>query len=110
LSRAGHVFFEQRILSFDTCCDRSFAPNLPEGHKKVSIVTICLLSYFEQVVVNAKTISCSTAEISGLSERAGEAIAQALDLTNDMIQDTLEAIRQEIDGLFALADAVVGVY
>ena len=41
---------------------------------------------FIQAVQNRRSISCTTAELMSLSDRAGEAIATALRLTNDLIQ------------------------
>ena len=41
---------------------------------------------FTQAVLNARTISCSTEEISSLSDRASEALASALTITHQLLQ------------------------
>ena len=62
---------------------------------------------FTQAVLNKRSISCSTEEFASLSDRADEAITQALTLTHELIQTLLEEIRQSKDALFTLTDSVV---
>lgn len=63
---------------------------------------------FVQAVLNKKTISCSTAEIMGLSHRAAESIHQALTITNEIIQELVtKTILPSMDRLFSFADSVV---
>ncbi|KAJ1417315.1 muts domain V-domain-containing protein, partial [Ochromonadaceae sp. CCMP2298] len=51
-------------------------------------------------------ISCSTEEFNSLSDRANEAITQALSLTHELIQALLADLRTNIDCLFTLTDSV----
>ena len=62
---------------------------------------------FTQAVLNKRTISCSTEEFNSLSDRANEAITQALTLTHELIQALLAEVRESIDALFSLTDSVV---
>lgn len=62
---------------------------------------------FTQAVLNKRTISCSTEELNSLSDRANEAITQALTLTHELIQSLLAEVRESIDALFTLTDSVV---
>jgi DNA mismatch repair protein MSH4 len=62
---------------------------------------------FTQAVLYKRTISCSTEEFSSLSDRAGEAITQALTLTHELIQSLLSEIRESINSLFTVTDSVV---
>lgn len=64
---------------------------------------------FTQAVLNKRTISCSTDEFSSLSDRADEAITQALTLTHELIQSLLAQVRDSIDSLFTLTDSVVSL-
>jgi DNA mismatch repair ATPase MutS len=66
-----------------------------------------LPSKYIQAVQNRQSISCSTAELNSLSDRAVESITQALSITNELVQSLLEVIRQDIDYLFGLIDSVV---
>jgi DNA mismatch repair protein MSH4 len=61
---------------------------------------------FIQAVLNTKTISCTTEEIASLSDRATEAIDNALTLTNELIQSLMEKIRINMDFLFNLVDSI----
>jgi hypothetical protein len=61
---------------------------------------------FTQAVLNARTISCSTEEISSLSDRAGEALASALRITSELLQELTSEARTHMDALFALTDSV----
>lgn len=65
---------------------------------------------FTQAVLNKRTISCSTEEFNSLSDRANEAITQALTLTHELIQNLLSEVRTNIDCLFTLTDSVVRNY
>ena len=60
-----------------------------------------------QAVKNKRTISCTSEEIASLSDRAAEAIATCLHTTNELLQQTLEAIRSKIEILFTVADSIV---
>jgi DNA mismatch repair ATPase MutS len=62
---------------------------------------------FTQAVLNRRTISCTTEEFASLSDRAAEAITQALTLTHELIQNLLEEIRGSVEALFTLTDSVV---
>ena len=62
---------------------------------------------FTQAVLNKRSISCSTEEFNSLSDRANEAITQALTLTHELIQTLLADIRESVDCLFTLTDSVV---
>jgi DNA mismatch repair ATPase MutS len=64
-------------------------------------------SIFIQAVQNARSVSCTTAEIMSLSDRAAENIAMALTITQQLIQDALAGIRKHIEILFNIADAIV---
>ena len=66
-----------------------------------------LPAVFTQAVLNRRTISCSTEDFTSLSDRANEAITQALTLTHELIQALLAEIRDSIDFLFSLTDSVV---
>ena len=56
-------------------------------------------------MVQSKTLlSCTTAHVSALSQRAQEAKATALRLTFDALHDLMELARTHIEALFALAD------
>ena len=61
---------------------------------------------FIQPVLHKKTISCSTEEVSSLSDRANESISTALTLTNDMIQDTIADVRRHMASIFLLVDSI----
>lgn len=61
---------------------------------------------FTQAVLNARSISCSTEEISSLSDRAGEALASALRITSELLQELTTEARTHMDALFALTDSV----
>ena len=61
---------------------------------------------FIQPVLHKKTISCTTEEVSSLSDRAHESISTALVLTNNIIQDALEEIRFYISSIFLLVDSI----
>jgi DNA mismatch repair protein MSH4 len=61
---------------------------------------------FTQAVLNKSSISCSTEELTSLSDRAAEAIASALTLTHELIQNLLSQIREKMDHLFRLTDSV----
>lgn len=61
---------------------------------------------FIQAVLNSKTISCTTEEIASLSDRAIEAIDNALTITNELIQSLMEKIRIDMDYLFNLVDSI----
>lgn len=61
---------------------------------------------YVQAVLNKRTISCTTEELSSLSDRAAEAIDYALRLTHDLIQGLMEKVRESMDALFALTDTV----
>ena len=61
---------------------------------------------FTQAVLNARSISCSTEEISSLSDRAAEALASALTITHQLLQELMEQARQHMEHLFALTDSV----
>lgn len=65
---------------------------------------------FTQAVLNKRTISCSTEELTSLSDRANEAITQALTLTFELIQNLLAEVRESIDALFILTDTVVNKF
>ena len=64
---------------------------------------------FIQSVLNKRNISCSTEHLNSLSDRANEAITQALTITHELIHTLLSHIREDIDSLFALADSVVEI-
>jgi DNA mismatch repair protein MSH4 len=66
-----------------------------------------LPAQFTQTVVNKRTISCSTEEMNSLSDRATEAITQALSLTHELTQELLGAVRSNISCLFSVTDCVV---
>jgi DNA mismatch repair protein MSH4 len=66
-----------------------------------------LPAVFTQPVLNRRSIACSTAELSSLSDRATEAIGSALSITNELIQTLLGRIRSAIHCLFSLTDSVV---
>ena len=60
---------------------------------------------FVQPVQNRKTVSCSTEELTSLSDCAKEAFSHALLLTNQLLQDLLQEIRGfAMDALFSLTD------
>ena len=61
---------------------------------------------FTRAVLHAKTVSCTTEVVSALSDRAAEAIGNALTLTHELIQEIMGSMRQQIDGLFALTDCL----
>ena len=62
---------------------------------------------FIQQVRNKKTISCSTRELTSLSDRASEAIGNALSITNSLLQDAMEQLREErAESLYAMIDAI----
>lgn len=61
---------------------------------------------FIQVVQNAKSISCTTDTVLSLSDRANEAMSNALVLTQDLLQDTLSNIRRHLDTLFVVVDSI----
>lgn len=65
-----------------------------------------LPALFTQAVLNKKTISCSTTEITSLADRASDAIKQALTLTHELIQSLMEKVRCQIDVLFSLTDSI----
>ncbi len=60
-----------------------------------------------QAVRNKKTISCTSEEIASLSDRAAESIANALTITTELLQETIQTIRNKIEALFALSDSIV---
>lgn len=61
---------------------------------------------FTQTVSNKKTISCSTEQLTSLSDRAVEAITQALTLTHELTQDLLTKMRANMNCLFSITDCV----
>ena len=61
---------------------------------------------FTQSVSNKKTISCSTEQLTSLSDRAVEAITQALTLTHELTQELLGKIRVNMQCLFSITDCV----
>jgi DNA mismatch repair protein MSH4 len=61
---------------------------------------------FIQCVVNKKSISCTTQELVSLSDRADEALQTALFVTNDLIEELLNGVRENIDYLFSYADSI----
>lgn len=61
---------------------------------------------FIQQVSLKKSISCSTAEITSLSDRAIEAITNALRLTHDLLQDVMGTVREQGESLYSLVDAI----
>jgi len=63
---------------------------------------------FVQQVKNKKTISCSTIETNSLSDRANEAIAAALCITDALLRDTMEDLRTSsgIEEIFTMVDAL----
>ncbi len=64
---------------------------------------------FVQTVVNKRTVSCSTEEVNSLSDRATEAITQALALTHELTQELLTTVRNNISCLFSVTDCVVRI-
>jgi DNA mismatch repair ATPase MutS len=62
---------------------------------------------FTQAILNKKTISCTSEDISALSTRANDTIENALSLTQELLQSTLCKVREKIEALFTLADSVV---
>ncbi len=65
-----------------------------------------LPNIFIQYIKNVKTISCTTVEVSNLSDRAREALNEALILTNGIIQGVLSKIREDMDSLFAMVESI----
>lgn len=61
---------------------------------------------FMQAVLNKRTISCTTAEVQSLADRAQEAITQALTITQELIQELLGVAHAALDALFTLTDSV----
>jgi len=60
---------------------------------------------FVQVVQGKRLMSCSTQRVAALSQRAQEALATALRLTYDCLQDIGRAARNYAEELFLLADS-----
>ena len=67
---------------------------------------------FVQAVLNKKTIACTTREILSLSDRAKEAIDQALIATHTILQDELlsNVVRKYMAVLYQLTDSIVSRY
>lgn len=61
---------------------------------------------FVQIVQGKKNMSCTTQRVAALSQRAQEALATALRLTYDCLQDIGRAARNYSEELFLLADSV----
>ena len=61
---------------------------------------------FTQAVVNKRCVSCSTREITSLSDRAQEAIHSALVMTHNTLQTSMNVIRRDSETLFALTDGI----
>ncbi len=59
-----------------------------------------------QCIKNVKTISCTTVEVSSLSDRAREALSEALILTNGIIQGVMSKVREDMDSLFAMVESI----
>ena len=65
-----------------------------------------LPAVFIQAVQQRKSISCTTEEVSSLSDRAAESIGEALLITHDILQELLESIRQNMGAVFTLTDSI----
>lgn len=61
---------------------------------------------FIQPLQQKKWIHCSTLEINSLSARAEESINESLKMSNDIIQNWLERVRNDIEALFRMVDSV----
>ncbi|KAG5192158.1 muts protein 4 [Tribonema minus] len=59
-----------------------------------------------QAVKSSKFISCTTEQVASLSDRANEALGEALLLTNQVIQDLMETVRRHMESLFAVVESV----
>ncbi len=59
-----------------------------------------------QCIKNVKTISCTTVEVSSLSDRAREALNEALILTSGIVQGVMAKIREDMDSLFAMVESI----
>lgn len=59
-----------------------------------------------QKVKNKKFVSCSTLELVSLSDRASEAISNALCITNTLLHETMEQLRDNVESLLSMVDAV----
>lgn len=66
---------------------------------------------FVQAVLNKKTIACTTREILSLSDRAKEAIDQALIATHNILQEELLAnvVRKNMSVFYQLTDSIVSL-
>ncbi len=65
-----------------------------------------LPSIYTQCIKNVKTISCTTAEVASLSDRARGALNEALILTNGIVQGIMAKIREDMDSLFAMVESI----
>ena len=68
---------------------------------------VSLPDVFIQPIMQSKSIICTTAQVSSLSDRAQEAISTALQLTHTLIRTTIDEIRtQSLKDLHAFVDSI----
>jgi DNA mismatch repair protein MSH4 len=61
---------------------------------------------FVQCIQNKRSINCTSDEIASLTDRSTEAINKALIITNNLIQELLDKVRNSMDFLFSVTDSV----